>query len=47
MMNGRNSGWGGGLPFVGGALGMLGLVGGLLYWALGGVTLLPGVMIPR
>jgi len=34
MMNGRNSGWGGGLPFVGGALGMLGLVGGLLYWAL-------------
>jgi plastocyanin/uncharacterized membrane protein len=35
MMNGRTGGWGGGLPFVGGALGMLGLVGGLLYWALG------------
>jgi len=35
MMNGRNGGWFGGLPFVGGALGMLGLVGGLLYWALG------------
>jgi len=35
MMNGRNGGWGRGLPFVGGALGMLGLVGGLLYWALG------------
>ncbi|WP_458208620.1 plastocyanin/azurin family copper-binding protein [Haladaptatus sp. NG-SE-30] len=32
MMNG---GWFGGLPFVGGALGMLGLVGGFLYWALG------------
>ncbi len=31
MMNG---GWGGGLPFVGGALGLLGLVGGLIYWAL-------------
>ncbi|MFC7139912.1 plastocyanin/azurin family copper-binding protein [Halosimplex aquaticum] len=35
MMNGRNGGWFGGLPFVGGALGMLGLVSGLLYWALG------------
>jgi plastocyanin/uncharacterized membrane protein len=35
MMNGRNGGWGGGLPIVGGAVGMLGLVGGLLYWALG------------
>jgi uncharacterized membrane protein len=35
MMNGRNGVWGGGLPFVGGALGMLGLVGGLLYWAVG------------
>ncbi|AQL44707.1 copper-binding protein (plasmid) [Halorientalis sp. IM1011] len=35
MMNGRNDGWVGGLPFVGGALGVLGLVGGLLYWALG------------
>jgi uncharacterized membrane protein len=35
MMNGRNGGWFSGLPFVGGALGVLGLVGGLLYWALG------------
>ncbi|MDL5363205.1 plastocyanin/azurin family copper-binding protein [Halalkalicoccus sp. NIPERK01] len=35
MMNGRNGGWGGGLPLVGGALGLIGLVGGLLYWALG------------
>ena len=35
MMNSRNGGWFGGLPFVGGALGLLGLVGGLLYWALG------------
>ncbi|MFC7116347.1 plastocyanin/azurin family copper-binding protein [Natronoarchaeum sp. GCM10025703] len=35
MMNGRNGGWFGGLPFVGGAFGMLGLVGGLLYWATG------------
>jgi uncharacterized membrane protein len=35
MMDGRNGGWGGGLPFIGGALGMLGIVGGLLYWALG------------
>jgi len=34
MMNDRNGGWFGGLPFAGGALGMLGLVGGLLYWAL-------------
>jgi len=34
MVSGRNGGWGGGLPFVGGALGVLGLVGGLLYWAL-------------
>ncbi|WP_232700665.1 plastocyanin/azurin family copper-binding protein [Halobacterium wangiae] len=31
MMNDRN----GGLPFVGGILGMLGLAGGLLYWVLG------------
>jgi plastocyanin/uncharacterized membrane protein len=35
MMSGQNGGWFGGLPFVGGALGLLGLVGGLLYWALG------------
>jgi plastocyanin/uncharacterized membrane protein len=43
MMNGRNGGmmsrpnggWFGGLPFIGGALGLLGLVGGLLYLALG------------
>ncbi|WP_324761127.1 plastocyanin/azurin family copper-binding protein [Haloarcula sp. GH36] len=35
MMNGRNGGRFGGLPFVGGALAMLGLVGGFLYWALG------------
>jgi plastocyanin/uncharacterized membrane protein len=35
MMSGRNGGWFGGLPFVGGALGLLGLVGGFLYWALG------------
>ncbi|WP_436927649.1 plastocyanin/azurin family copper-binding protein [Halosimplex amylolyticum] len=35
MMNGRNGGWFGGLPFVGGALGMLGVVGGLLYWTVG------------
>lgn len=35
MMGGSRGGWGG-VPFVGGALGMLGLVGGLLYWALGG-----------
>ncbi|MDS0301450.1 plastocyanin/azurin family copper-binding protein [Halogeometricum sp. S1BR25-6] len=35
MMNGRNGGWGRGLPFVSGALGILGLVAGLLYWALG------------
>ena len=35
MMNDRNGGWFGGLPFVGGALGLLGLVGGFLYWALG------------
>ncbi|USZ70094.1 plastocyanin/azurin family copper-binding protein (plasmid) [Halorussus salilacus] len=35
MMNGRSDGWFSGLPFVGGALGMLGLVAGLLYWALG------------
>lgn len=34
MMTDRSGAWGGGLPFVGGALGMLGLVGGLLYWAL-------------
>jgi plastocyanin/uncharacterized membrane protein len=34
MMNGRNSGWFDGLPFVGGALGMLGVVGGIAYWAL-------------
>jgi len=35
MMSGRNGGWFGGLPFVGGGLGLLGLVGGLLYLALG------------
>lgn len=35
MMNGRNGGWGGGVPFAGGALGLLGLIGGVLYWALG------------
>ncbi|WP_396613865.1 plastocyanin/azurin family copper-binding protein (plasmid) [Haloferax sp. S1W] len=35
MMSGRNGGWFGGLPFVGGVLGLLGLVGGLLYLALG------------
>jgi plastocyanin/uncharacterized membrane protein len=34
MMGGSRGGWGG-VPFVGGALGMLGLAGGLLYWALG------------
>jgi len=34
MMNDRNGGWFGGLPFVGGALGMLGLAGGFIYWAL-------------
>ncbi|MDS0284400.1 MULTISPECIES: plastocyanin/azurin family copper-binding protein [Halobacteriales] len=34
MMGGSRGGWGG-VPFVGGALGMLGLIGGLLYWALG------------
>ena len=34
MMGGSRGGWGG-IPFVGGALGMLGVVGGLLYWALG------------
>jgi uncharacterized membrane protein len=33
MMGGRSGGWFGGLPFVGGALGVLGLVGALLYWA--------------
>jgi hypothetical protein len=33
-MGGSRGGWGG-VPFVGGALGMLGLVGGLLYWATG------------
>ena len=35
MMGGHRGGWGA-LPFVGGALGMLGMVGGLLYWALAG-----------
>jgi uncharacterized membrane protein len=35
MMSGQHGGWFGGLPFVGGALGVLGVVGGLLYWALG------------
>jgi len=35
MMGGPRGGWGG-LPFIGGALGMLGLVGGLFYWALSG-----------
>ncbi|MDF9748169.1 plastocyanin/azurin family copper-binding protein [Natrinema salsiterrestre] len=34
MMGGSRGGWGG-VPFIGGALGMLGLIGGLLYWALG------------
>lgn len=34
MMGGRTRGWSGGLPFVGGALGLLGVVGGALYWAL-------------
>lgn len=38
MMNGRNGGWGGGLPFVGGALGLLGLVGGFLYWVRGNAS---------
>jgi|GEM_PF-371707 len=33
MMGGRSGGWFGGLPFVGGALGVLGVVGALLYWA--------------
>ncbi|MFC4246025.1 plastocyanin/azurin family copper-binding protein [Natribaculum luteum] len=33
MMNGRNGGWGSGLPFVGSALGVLGVIGGVLYWA--------------
>ena len=33
--DGRNGGRVGGLPFVGGALGTLGLAGGLLYWVLG------------
>ncbi len=40
-MNGRSGGWGGGWPFVGGALGLLGLVGGALYWALGRGDALP------
>ncbi|WP_415383435.1 SHOCT domain-containing protein [Halosimplex sp. TS25] len=35
MMDDRNGGWFGGPPFVGGVLGLLGLVGGLLYLALG------------
>lgn len=34
MGSGRGRGWFGGLPFVGGALGMLGVIGGALYWAL-------------
>ncbi|GAA0281516.1 plastocyanin/azurin family copper-binding protein [Halobacterium noricense] len=34
MMGGSRGGRGG-VPFIGGALGMLGLIGGLLYWALG------------
>jgi plastocyanin/uncharacterized membrane protein len=34
MMNGQNRGWWGGLPFVGGALGMLGVVVVALYWTL-------------
>ena len=34
MMNGRGMGWFGRLPFVGGALGALGLGAGALYWAL-------------
>jgi uncharacterized membrane protein len=32
MMNGRNMGWIGGIPFIGGVLGVAGLVGGALYW---------------
>ncbi|WP_336134700.1 plastocyanin/azurin family copper-binding protein [Natronomonas amylolytica] len=31
MMSGRRGGWTGGVPFVGGALGMLGILGGALY----------------
>lgn len=34
MMSGGSGGWFYGLPFVGGALGMLGVLGGGLYWAL-------------
>jgi plastocyanin len=41
-MGGRDGGWFGGLPFVGGALGLLGLVGGFLYWALGRGDASPG-----
>jgi uncharacterized membrane protein len=33
-MHGRGGGWFGALPFVGGALGVLGVAGGALYWAL-------------
>jgi plastocyanin/uncharacterized membrane protein len=32
MMNGQSRGWFGGVPFIGGALGVAGLVGGALYW---------------
>jgi plastocyanin len=35
MMDDRSGGGFGGLPAAGGALGVVGLVGGLLYWALG------------
>ncbi|ELZ68905.1 putative copper binding protein [Haloferax prahovense DSM 18310] len=34
MMSGRRSGWFVNLPLAGGALGVLGVVGGALYWAL-------------
>ncbi|MEE6209274.1 plastocyanin/azurin family copper-binding protein [Salarchaeum sp. III] len=34
MMGGSRGGWGG-VPFIGGALGMLGLIGGFFYWVLG------------
>ena len=34
MGSGRGMGWSGGLPFVGGALGVLGVAGGALYLAL-------------
>lgn len=34
MMSGRNSGWIGATPVIGGALGTLGIIGGGLYWIL-------------